>query len=56
MSGDLFENYVAKVPENSRLLAVQDGKALIETEGGTRELPADTVILAVGFRPAPSLK
>ncbi len=50
---DLFENRGVRVLTSAKLAEVTDEGALIEKADGTKELiPADTVISALGFRPA----
>ncbi|MBQ8995272.1 MAG: FAD-dependent oxidoreductase [Oscillospiraceae bacterium] len=54
---DLFENKSVKVFTNTKLVEVTDEGALVEKSDGTKELfKADTVVSALGFRPAPNLK
>ncbi len=55
MIPDLFEHYHVKVLENYRLSAVEDGKVILETDGQKKTLDADSVVIAVGFRPVPSM-
>lgn len=55
MIPDLFEYHHVIVLENHRLSAVEDGKIILESDGQKKELDADSVIIAVGFRPAPSM-
>ncbi len=38
-----------------RIAAVEDVGAVVEGPDGRQTLPADTVIIAVGFRPNPSM-
>jgi len=54
---DLFENKGVKVFTSTKLVEVTDEGAVVEKADGTKELfPADTVVSALGFRPAPNLK
>ena len=55
MIPDLFEHHHVTVLENHRLSAVEDGKVILESDGQKKVLDADTVVIAVGFRPAPSM-
>ena len=55
MIPDLFEHHHVTVLEKHRLSAVEDGKVVLESEGQKKVLDADTVVIAVGFRPAPSM-
>ena len=54
---DLFENKGVTVLTNTKLVEVTDEGAYVEKADGTKELlKADTVVSALGFRPAPNLK
>lgn len=55
MIPDLFEYYHVNVLENHKLSAVENGKAVLECDGQKKELDADSIVIAVGFRPAPSM-
>jgi len=55
MIPDLFEYHHVTVLENHRLSAVEDGKIILESDGQVKALDADTVVIAVGFRPSPSM-
>lgn len=55
MIPDLFEHHHVTVLENHRLSAVENGRVILDNEGQKKELEADTVVIAVGFRPAPSM-
>ena len=55
MIPDLFEHHHVTVLEKHRLSAVEDGKVILESDGQKKVLDADTVVIAVGFRPAPSM-
>ena len=55
MIPDLFEHYHVNVLEGHKLSAVEHGKAILDCNGQKKELEADTFVIAVGFRPAPSI-
>jgi len=55
MIPDLFEYHHVNVLENHRLFAVEDGKVILESDGQKKTLEADSVVIAVGFRPIPSM-
>lgn len=55
MIPDLFEHHHVTVLEKHRLSAVEDGKVILECDGQKKVLDADTIVIAVGFRPAPSI-
>ena len=55
MIPDLFEYHHVNVLEGHKLSAVVDGKAILDCDGQKKELEADTFVIAVGFRPAPSM-
>lgn len=55
MIPDLFEYHHVKVLENHKLAAVENGKAVLESNGQKTALDADSIVIAVGFRPAPSM-
>lgn len=55
MLPDLFEHHKVSVLENHRLSAVEDGRVVLESSGQKKSLDADSVVIAVGFRPAPSM-
>lgn len=55
MIPDLFEYHHVNVLESHRLSAVEDGKVILEHDGQRKVLDADSVVIAVGFRPAPSM-
>ena len=55
MIHDLFEHHHVTVLEKHRLSAVENGKVILESDGQKKVLDADTVVIAVGFRPAPSM-
>ena len=45
-----------EVLTGTRLLEVTEGGAVVESQGTQRELPADSVVVATGFQPDPSLR
>ena len=54
---DLFENKGVRVMISTKLVEVNDEGAVVEKADGSREtLKADTVVSAMGFRPALNLK
>ena len=54
---DLFEAKGVKVCTSTKLVEVTDKGAVVETKDGNKtEIEADTVVSALGFRPAPNLK
>lgn len=55
MIPDLFEYYHVKVMEGHKLAAMENGKAVLDCDGHRKDLEADTIVIAVGFRPAPSM-
>lgn len=55
MIPDLFEYYHVNVLEGHKLTAVENGKAVLECDGQREELDADSIVIAAGFRPAPSM-
>lgn len=55
MIPDLFEYHHVNVLENHRLAAVEDGKVILESNGQKKALDADSIVIAVGFRPVPSM-
>lgn len=56
MIPDLFEHYHVTVLENHRLSAVENGKVLLENEGQKKVIDADSIVIAVGFRPTVSMR
>lgn len=56
MLPDLFEKYGVTVLTGHKFAGFRDGKALLEGKDGEVEVPADTIVTAVGFRPRASLK
>ena len=55
MIPDLFEYHKVRVLENHRLSAVRDGRLYLEHEGKEMGMDTDSVVIAVGFRPVPSM-
>jgi 2-enoate reductase len=55
MIPDLFEHHHVAVLENHRLSAVEDGRVILESDGQKKAFDADSVVIAVGFRPVPSM-
>jgi 2-enoate reductase len=56
MIGDIFEKYNVKVLTNHKLVEVKDGAVVLDNNGKKVQVEADTVVSAIGFKPAPSLK
>ena len=53
---DAFEYYGTEILTNTRLVAVNDDGALVlMADGAEQMIPADTVIMSVGYRPLPSI-
>lgn len=52
---DLFEYHHVTVLENHKFSAVENGKAVLDFNGQKKELEADSIVIAVGFRPTPSM-
>ena len=55
MIPDLFEHHHVTVLENHSLSAVEDGRVILESDGRKKALDADSIVIAVGFRPVPSM-
>nr|WP_300818776.1 FAD-dependent oxidoreductase [uncultured Acetatifactor sp.] len=55
MIPDLFEHHHVAVLENHRLSAVEHGRVILESDGQKKAFDADSVVIAVGFRPVPSM-
>jgi len=55
MIPDLFEHHHVAVLEGHRLFAVEDGRAILESGGQKKAFDADSVVIAIGFRPVPSM-
>jgi len=54
--GDLLAESSVVVLTKTRLLEIRDGSVLVQAPTGKQEIPADTVIMAVGYRPRTDLK
>lgn len=52
---DAFAYHKTPILTNTRISAVTDEGAVVEGPDGEKVLPADSVIIAVGFRPNPSM-
>lgn len=52
---DAFALHKTPILTNTRIAAVEEVGAVVEGPDGRQTLPADTVIIAVGFRPNPSM-
>lgn len=52
---DAFAYHRTPILTGTRVVAVTDGGAVVEGPEGTKTLEADTVVIAVGFRPVPSI-
>ena len=53
---DAFDYYHVNAMTSAKLVAVTDDGAIVEHEDGSREtLPADTVVLSIGYRPVKGL-
>ena len=55
MIPDLFQHHHVTVLENHKLTSVERGRVVLDSDGQKKELDADSVVIAVGFRPAPSM-
>jgi len=55
MIPDLFEHHHVTVLEGHRLCAVNDDKVILTNGDQEKTLHVDSVVIAVGFRPAPSM-
>ncbi|MDF2569606.1 MAG: NADH:flavin oxidoreductase/NADH oxidase, partial [Sporomusa sp.] len=55
MLHDLFEHHNVNILTGHKLAAVKDGKVVLETEAGSKEIDTDSVVLAVGFKPVKSM-
>ena len=49
MLEDLLKFYNVKVMENTKVLAVEGSKVIVESEGCMKELNADTIISSIGY-------
>lgn len=52
---DAFAHHGTPILTSTRISSVTDAGAVVQGPDGVRTLPADTVVIAVGFRPNPSL-
>lgn len=53
---DAFEHYGAQILEGHRIVEVtEEGAVVVDKDGNRTTVPADTVVMAVGFRPVPSM-
>ena len=52
---DAFAHHGTPILTSTRISSVTDAGAVVQGPDGIRTLPADTVVIAVGFRPNPSL-
>ena len=55
MIPDLFEHYNVRVLEEHKLASVENGNAVLDHKGEKVTLEVDTIVVAVGFRSAPSM-
>lgn len=55
MIPDLFNHYKVQVLEGHKLVAVEGGLAVLEHDGVQKTLDCDSIVIAVGFHPAPSM-
>ena len=55
MIPDLFDHHGVKVLTRHKLTAVGDGTVTLASEEGEKTILTDTAVIAVGFRPAPSM-
>ena len=55
MLEDLFEKYKVNIMTGCMMTSVCDGKITVRKNGDIMDIPADTVVIAVGFRPEPSM-
>ena len=55
MIPDLFEHHHVTILEDHRLSAIENGKVVLECAEGKKTLDVDSVVIAVGFHPAPSM-
>ena len=56
MIPDLFEHHHVTVLENHRLSSIENGKVILENGDQKKTVDADSIVIAVGFRPAPSIR
>lgn len=52
---DAFVHHGTPVLTDTRISSVTDAGAVVQGPDGVRTLPADTVVIAVGFKPNPSM-
>lgn len=52
---DAFAHHGTPVLTSTRISSVTDAGAVVQGPDGVRTLPADTVVIAVGFKPNPSM-
>jgi len=55
MIPDLFEKYGVQTLTEHGLAAIEPGKAILKSDKGSMELATDSVVIATGFRPLPSM-
>lgn len=55
MIPDLFEKYGVKVLTGHGIAAIEPGKAILKSPNGEIGVEADSVIVATGFKPVPSM-
>ncbi|MBD5559358.1 MAG: FAD-dependent oxidoreductase [Clostridia bacterium] len=56
MLRDLLAKHEVKILTDARLAKVEDGKAVVKTADGEKDIAADTLVVAVGFRPVKSMR
>ena len=52
---DSFEKSGTKIMTGAMLKGVTEAGALVEKDGRTLEIPADDVVISIGFRPVKSM-
>lgn len=55
MIPDLFEKYGVQVLTRHGLSSIGNGKVVLKSDNGPVELEADSVVIATGFKPTPSM-
>ena len=55
MMGDLLAYHDVEVLTGTKLVRIEDGKAIVEVDGAERTLEADTIVMAVGLKPRASM-
>lgn len=55
MIPDIFEKYGVRVLTGHGLASIEQGKVILKSGNGPLELAADSVVIATGFRPLPSM-